>query len=51
MKSSLRHKDRHKRKGLFKRAIFAAIFSLLTHAIEWIDLQVICAKLYDTILW
>ena len=24
-------------KGLFTRAIVAAIFSLLTHAIEWID--------------
>ena len=33
-------------KGLFKRAIFAGIFKLLTHAIKWIDLRIICAKLY-----
>ena len=31
-------------KGLFTWAIFVAISSLLTHAIEWIDLRIIHAK-------
>ena len=39
-------------KRLFTREIFSAIFSLLTHTIEWIDLWIICAKLYEhTVLY
>ena len=37
--------------GLFTRAIFLAIISLMTCAIEWIDLRIVCVELYVTILW
>ena len=37
--------------GLFTRAIFSAILRILTNAIKWIDLGIICPKLYCTILW
>ena len=35
---------------LHAQAIFAANFSLLTHAFEWTEIWIVCAKLYCIIL-